>query len=209
MEGPGGYQFVGRTVQMWNRYRQTREFRDGKRWLLRFFDQLRFYPVSAEELLRLREDFPLGKTALQIESATLRLRDYQQFLVANASSIAAFKTRQQAAFDAERERWRAMGRESDNQIEAACESGSLAGNQADALPDGCVAISSPVTGSVWQLKTGVGERAAAGSALIVIESMKMEIAVQSEQTGTVVELRCRRGQPVMAGETLLVLRPGA
>ncbi len=23
MEGPGGYQFVGRTVQMWNRYRQT------------------------------------------------------------------------------------------------------------------------------------------------------------------------------------------
>jgi len=209
MEGPGGYQFVGRTVQMWNRYRQTREFRDGKRWLLRFFDQLRFYPVSAEELLRLREDFPLGKTALQIESATLRLRDYQQFLVANASSIAAFKTRQQAAFDAERERWRAMGRESDNQIEAACESGSLAGNQADALPDGCVAISSPVTGSVWQLKTGVGERAAAGSALIVIESMKMEIAVQSEQTGTVVELRCRRGQPVTAGETLLVLRPGA
>jgi urea carboxylase len=23
MEGPGGYQFVGRTVQMWNRWRQT------------------------------------------------------------------------------------------------------------------------------------------------------------------------------------------
>ena len=30
MEGPGGYQFVGRTVQMWNRYRQTTDFRDGK-----------------------------------------------------------------------------------------------------------------------------------------------------------------------------------
>jgi urea carboxylase len=209
MEGPGGYQFVGRTVQMWNRYRQTREFRDGKRWLLRFFDQLRFYPVSAEELLQLREDFPLGKTALQIEPATLRLRDYQQFLVTNAGSIATFKRRQQAAFDAERERWRALGRESDNQIEAACESDSLAGNRAAALPDGCIAVSSPVTGSVWQLKTGVGERAAAGTALIVIESMKMEIAVQSEHTGTVVELRCRRGQPVMAGETLLVLRPGA
>ena len=27
MEGPGGYQFVGRTVQMWNRYRHTAEFR--------------------------------------------------------------------------------------------------------------------------------------------------------------------------------------
>jgi urea carboxylase len=79
----------------------------------------------------------------------------------------------------------------------------------DAIPEGCIAVSSPVTGSVWQLKARVGERAAAGSALIVIESMKMEINVQSEQSGTVVELRCQRGQPVMAGDTLLVLRPGA
>jgi urea carboxylase len=208
MEGPGGYQFVGRTVQMWNRYRQTPDFRDGKRWLLRFFDQLRFYPVSAEELLRLRDDFPLGKVTLDIQSATLRLRDYQQFLRSHASSIAAFKTRQQAAFDAERERWRAMGRESDNAPELTAESNGNAG-RVDAIPEGCIAVSSPVTGSVWQLKARVGERAAAGSALIVIESMKMEINVQSEQSGTVVELRCQRGQPVMAGDTLLVLRPGA
>jgi urea carboxylase len=207
MEGPGGYQFVGRTVQMWNRYRQTREFRDGKRWLLRFFDQLRFYPVTSEELLRLREEFPLGKAALAIEPATLRLRDYQQFLRANAESIAAFKARQQAAFDAERERWRAMGRESDNHEPA--EAAGTAANHLDTIPDGCIAISSPVTGSVWQLKTSVGERASAGAALIVIESMKMEIAVQAEQPGTIVELRCQRGQAVLAGETLLVLRPGA
>ena len=26
MEGPGGYQFVGRTIQMWNRWRQDRRF---------------------------------------------------------------------------------------------------------------------------------------------------------------------------------------
>jgi urea carboxylase len=58
MEGPGGYQFVGRTVQMWNRYRHTVDFRDGKQWLLRFFDQIRFYPVTAAELEQMREDFP-------------------------------------------------------------------------------------------------------------------------------------------------------
>ncbi|MBP6368305.1 MAG: urea carboxylase, partial [Nitrosomonas sp.] len=45
MEGPGGYQFVGRTIPMWNRYRQTTDFKEGKPWLLRFFDQIRFYPV--------------------------------------------------------------------------------------------------------------------------------------------------------------------
>ena len=47
MEGPGGYQFVGRTLQMWNRYREGADF-NGKPWLLRFFDQIKFYPVSAD-----------------------------------------------------------------------------------------------------------------------------------------------------------------
>ena len=37
MEGPGGYQFVGRTIQMWNRLRSTASFKAGKPWLLRFF----------------------------------------------------------------------------------------------------------------------------------------------------------------------------
>ena len=66
MEGPGGYQFVGRTLQMWNRYRDLEAFH-GKPWLLRFFDQIRFYPVSAEELLKIRRDFPLGRYPLKIE----------------------------------------------------------------------------------------------------------------------------------------------
>ncbi len=206
MEGPGGYQFVGRTVQMWNRYRLTTQFCDGKHWLLRFFDQLRFYPVSAEELLRLRADFPYGKASLRIEPATLRLRDYRQFLAANAGSIAAFKARQQAAFDAERERWRSGGREDDDNAELPVDGAAAATTRINAVPAGCIAISSPVTGSVWQLHTQVGARAEAGAPLIVIEAMKMEIAVQAEQPGTVVELCCQRGQPVSAGETLLILR---
>ena len=66
MEGPGGYQFVGRTVQMWNRYRQTADFKEGKQWLLRFFDQIRFYPVAVDELLQMREDFIEGRFKLRI-----------------------------------------------------------------------------------------------------------------------------------------------
>ncbi len=66
MEGPGGYQFVGRTCQMWNTYRQTADFTDGKPWLLRFFDQIRFYPVPANELLKFRDDFLQGKVKLDV-----------------------------------------------------------------------------------------------------------------------------------------------
>jgi urea carboxylase len=207
MEGPGGYQFVGRTVQMWNRYRQSAEFGQGKRWLLRFFDQLRFHPVSAQELERLRTQFPYGKAPLQIQATTLRLRDYRRFLADNAASISDFKTRQQGAFEAERERWRASGAADHNDGSELSAGTASAARDERLLPAGCVAISSPVTGSVWQLNTAVGERASSGEALLLIEAMKMEIAVQAEQAGTIVELRCQRGQAVTAGETLIVLRP--
>jgi urea carboxylase len=55
-----------------SRYHEVADFA-GKPWLLRFFDQLRFYPVSAEELLEIRRDFPLGRYPLRIEHSTLRL----------------------------------------------------------------------------------------------------------------------------------------
>ena len=111
MEGPGGYQFVGRTIQVWNTYRETKDFTAGKPWLLRFFDQVRFYPVDADELLRLREDFLTGKFQLRVEETTFHLKEYQAFLAENAESIAAFRTHQRAAFAEERERWKAVGQD--------------------------------------------------------------------------------------------------
>ena len=109
MEGPGGYQFVGRTVQMWNRFRTTPEFEPGRPWLLRFFDQIRFTPISGPELLEFRADFAAGRRRLDIEDGVFRLADYRRFLVENADGIKEAKARQQAAFDAERARWEASG----------------------------------------------------------------------------------------------------
>ena len=56
MEGPGGYQFVGRTVPVWNRFGERPALRPETPWLLRFFDRIRWYPVEADELLELRAD---------------------------------------------------------------------------------------------------------------------------------------------------------
>jgi urea carboxylase len=209
LEGPGGYQFVGRTVQMWNRYHETREFKAGKRWLLRFFDQLRFYPVSAEELAKLRDDFPYGKVQLSIEPARLRLREYQRFLAENAASIAAFKARQQAAFDAERGRWQSL---QDRATDVGAESSDSAPNATAeavsiALAAGHVAVSAPVSGSVWRLDAQVGGRVERGATLVMLEAMKTEITVQAERAGTVTQVCCRRGQSVTAGDVLLVLGP--
>ena len=108
MEGPGGYQLFGRTLQMWND-RQTDDFTEGKPWLLRFFDQIRFFQVSHDELTAIREDFPLGRYRLRVEPGVFRLRDHHAFLASIADDAAACKARQLAAFEAERQRWQDAG----------------------------------------------------------------------------------------------------
>ncbi|HVE08698.1 MAG TPA: urea carboxylase, partial [Paraburkholderia sp.] len=208
MEGPGGYQFVGRTVQMWNRYRTTREFEAGKPWLLRFFDEIRFYEVSEAELLELRADFVAGRASLKIEESVFDLGAYNRFLRDEAPSIAAFKTSQQAAFEAERERWRAAGTaeyvgEPGTDANAAAGAGDAS---AQALADGVRAIVADVSGSVWKLLVKQGERVAEGQAVAIVESMKMEVSITALEDGVVETLDCAEGAAVIAGQRLMTVR---
>ena len=200
MEGPGGYQFIGRTCQMWNRYKQTADFVDGKPWLLRFFDQIRFYPVSNAELTKFREDFPQGKVKLKIEETTFRLSDYQQFLADNAGEITAFKTKQQAAFEAERQRWVESGQLN---FSASDESAAVVDEQA--IPAGCVAMPSHIPGNIWKILVEAGATVTEGQPLVILESMKMEVTVVATRAGLLREVRCVEGRPVAAGETLIVI----
>ncbi|PSJ18868.1 urea carboxylase [Nitrosomonas supralitoralis] len=203
MEGPGGYQFVGRTVQMWNRYRQTADFKEGKPWLLRFFDQIRFYPVSERELLALRKDFVTGLFKLRVEETTFSLKRYNQFLQENTRSIREFKTKQQAAFEAERDRWRLSGQAeyvSEESLEKADAQSELD------LPAGACAISSHVTGTVWKLLVREGQHVTAGDSLVVIESMKMEFQVDATVSGTVTQISCKEGGYVSNGQILLMIQ---
>ena len=103
MEGPGGYQFVGRTLQVWNSFQKTREFE--RPWLLRFFDTIRFFPVDEQELAEMREAFPRGGCSPRIEHDSFNLAEHREFLRANADSIEGFRRRRRAAYEAERRAW--------------------------------------------------------------------------------------------------------
>ncbi|HXJ39562.1 MAG TPA: carboxyltransferase domain-containing protein, partial [Bryobacteraceae bacterium] len=203
MEGPGGYQFVGRTLQMWNSWKSTDAFEPGTPWLLRGFDQIRFYPVSAEELLEIRAAFPLGRYPLKVEHTTFGLRGYHEFLKPIEAEAAAFKAHQQAAFEEERERWAASGLASYISEPEPSAGESEADN---AMPEGSLGVPSPITASVWNIAVETGQRVAAGEKLLVLEAMKMEIAVVSPAAGIIEKLMCSPGSLVSAGQPLVALR---
>jgi urea carboxylase len=203
MEGPGGYQFVGRTLQMWNRWLAAAEgtsFSDGKPWLLRFFDQIRFYPVSADELLQIRQDFLHGKYRIKIEDAVFSLRDYNRFLSDEAASIKTFKDSQQAAFEAERDRWAANGI-----LHYSSEYDSTDVAEDLALDGAGHVVSAHIAGNLWQVGVEVGAPVKTGDTLMIIESMKMEIAVTANRDGVVSQILCQPGQTVQAGQPLIVI----
>ncbi|BCD99755.1 urea carboxylase [Marinagarivorans cellulosilyticus] len=197
MEGPGGYQFVGRTLQMWNRYRQTHEF--SQPWLLRFFDQIRFYEVSNEELSKIRRDFPQGRYPITIEEAEFSLADYDTFLADQADSIEGFKHMRQQAFADELSNWHATGQFNFDAPEADSTDNDIT------WPEDAIVVDSSVSGSVWQLEVEKGQTVEAGQTLVILESMKMEIPIYAPTAGVVLEVLPSNGSRVNAGQALVII----
>ena len=202
MEGPGGYQLVGRTLQVWNTFKSTREFEPGTPWLLRFFDQIRFYPVTASALLEMRDAFPHGRFHVTIEPTQFRYQEYQAFVNSIQVEARASKQRQQEAFAEERARWAAAGQATIIDAQEDDDS-SLLG--VPGIPDGCQAVASPLTASVWNIGVEPGQRVQAGERLIVLEAMKTELVVTAPSDGVIRDVVCKQGALVTPGQSLLIL----
>ncbi|GJE18986.1 urea carboxylase [Methylobacterium marchantiae] len=199
MEGPGGYQLFGRTIQIWNTWRMTKEFVPGHPWLLRPFDRIRFFPVSHDELTEARAAFPHGAYPITIEDGTFSYAEHQAELARNAPEITAAKLRQQTAFEAERQRWKDEGLDSFVSDEGAPE------GEADAVPAGHVGVPTTVPGNVWKVVVEEGQSIAAGETVAILESMKMEIAVASPVAGIVREVWVKPGRTLRGGDLVAII----
>jgi len=195
MDSPGGYQLVGRTLPIWNKFLRNGQFGD-EPWLLKFFDQVRFYPVSEEELTAFREAFREGRAGVRIEESEFDFAAYQQFLADNAADIDAFRVRQQQAFSEEVARWQTD--ESDNVMES----------EPHSIPDDAhqgQRVNADLNGNIWKILVEPGQSVKQGDPLIVVEAMKMELMVCAPNDGTVTAIGCQQGRPVGPGDALLWL----
>ena len=201
MDSPGGYQLVGRTLPIWNKFLKNSTFTDEKPWLLRFFDQVRFYPVSEEELTGMREAFREGALQLDIVEEEFDLGAYQGFLDEIAPQMETFRTKQKAAFDKEVALWNETGAHEQSAQETSISVAEVA--------DGCELVSADISGNIWKLLVEPGQKVAAGDTLVVIEAMKMEFAVHAPADGIVEDVHCSEGRIIQAGDALIVIRSDA
>jgi urea carboxylase len=199
MEGPGGYQFIGRTLQMWNRYQKTAEFT--KPWLLRFFDQIRFYEVSSDELKQIRRDFPQGNYPLKIEQTTFSLKKYNDFIDQHQAGIDTFKASRQAAFEAELQHWKDNGLLHFDSEHAALS--TL--DDEEILDDNAIAVDSPMNCNIWKVEVEEGDEIKEGDTLMILEAMKMEIQLMATHSGVVKKIHRTSGSQVNAGDRLIVM----
>ena len=68
-----------------------------------------------------------------------------------------------------------------------------------------IEVEAHITGTIFRIETSVGAQVEEGDALIILESMKMEMPVEVEDPGKVAEIRCEEGQSVSEGDVLVVL----
>jgi urea carboxylase len=198
MESPGGYQLIGRTVPIWGGLRPQSYFDGGIPWLLRFFDRVVWHPVEAAELLDIRADLAAGRRGLDIRPGTFSLAEHERFLAENAASIAAFRARQSAAFEAERQAWEAAGEFADR-AEPVAETAVAPPPQ---LPPGARRVDAPLSSLGWKIEAAPGTRVEAGQPLIVLEAMKMEVVVRAPAPGVVADVLVRPGEQIAAGAPL-------
>ena len=198
MDSPGGYQLVGRTLPIWNKFLKNPVFKDGEPWLLKFFDRVRYYEVSEEELTAQREAFREGRLSLRIEEDYFSLAEHEQFLQENAASITEFKIKQQAAFAKEVALWQA---DEEKQVDAALQVKQSSG---PIEVDGH-AIAADISGNIWKLLVEPGQLVEADQPLLIVEAMKMEFSVYADRAAKVSAIHCSPGKQVNAGDLLLVL----
>ena len=194
MDSPGGYQLVGRTLPIWNKFLKNDAFIDGEPWLLRFFDQVRFYPVEEAELDQLRRDFREGRHKISITEEIFDLGQYNAFLDSIAPELEVFRARQKVAFDQEVAHWAGSGTMAEAVEEAEPEA---------ALEAAGTSVLADISGNVWKIVAKTGDRVQAGDTLMILEAMKMEFAIPAPCEGVVLAFHCKPGSLIDAGDLLV------
>lgn len=66
-------------------------------------------------------------------------------------------------------------------------------------------ITSPMPGTILDIKVNVGDTVASGAVLVILEAMKMENEIMAPVAGKVVSINVNKGASVNSGDVLVVI----
>ena len=205
VESPGGYQLTGLTIPGVDILGSKKDYSLSKPWLFEDFDQLTFYPVSEEEYEKQLAIFESGRYEYDIEHVEFDMAIHNQLLEETKEEVKQVKQKQriaQAKMDKREkellEKWaeeKAAGKMPMDKVEAL-------------LSDpGITKIESPLNANVWKVEVEEGSRVDTETVVVILEAMKLEIAVKAEgMEGRVEKIIARPGESVKAGEPLVLIR---
>lgn len=223
IDSPGGYMIWGMTLPdlCWNTFGRLN---GGKPWFFENFDQIVYYEVDEATLSDLNNQLLLGKLDLKVEEIEFDFGDYDRFLKEiddELQTLNAQKTASTAKLVEEEEQsmaaWLA-------EVDAAKEA-ARSTKQTDVLSDSStVKVTAGMAANVFKINTAKGATVTSDEVLVILEAMKMEIAVRAvgeesdsddeEEKSTVssstsyevLEVIVEEGDVVAPGDTLLLLK---
>ncbi|KAI5920351.1 urea carboxylase [Camillea tinctor] len=209
---PGGYMLVAKTLAVWDTYGLKPNFANGNPWLCEPFDIVTFYEVDVPTFDTLEKQFDAG--IYQIETSGI-LFDVQAELDHETISLATtdvleFQKHQNAAASVLKAREDSLYAEWKKEQEEA-EKERLQENLVNSAEEGVRQVVSNHEAKVWKVEVKEGDMVAELDTLVVLEAMKMEMAVKVDSglKGMIVDrVWVKPGAFVSPGQIILTLREG-
>lgn len=209
VDSPGGYQMTGRTVPCFDYYAQKPGF--NKPWIFRDFDILTYYQVSEQELDRLLGLFRAGKFSFKYEDIEFDMADHNRLLQATTDEVNKIRAKQAKAQEkmtkAENESFERWQKEkAEQQVDESTVEKLLDNPQ-------ITSVEAPVDANVWKVEVKEGDTVGEGSVVVILEAMKLEIAVKTPESALaagatlrVEKLLVKPGDTVIAGGHIALLK---
>ncbi|KAL5322618.1 hypothetical protein ACEPPN_010591 [Leptodophora sp. 'Broadleaf-Isolate-01'] len=202
MDSPGGYQLLGRTVPIWNRWSGVGaevENGRGKAWMFEIFDRISFYEVEEGVLDEAREA-GLGESLVSVEEGVLELEGYEEMVRGLEGEREVMVERRMRAVR-ESGFLEELGRSYRPDPELL---EGFDGNEEAVVGE---VVKSEVAGRCWRCEVSEGDVVEKGRELICIEAMKMEIRICAPTTGKIAKLFVKVGDVLDVGSRIVVISP--
>ncbi|KAF5862369.1 hypothetical protein ETB97_011725 [Aspergillus alliaceus] len=207
VDSPGGYQMTGMTIPGVDILGSKKGYTPDKPWLFEEFDQITFYRVSESEYEKELALFNSGRYEYKWKEVMFDMVEHNKLLRDTKEEVAAIRARQRKA-QAEMDKLEA------ELLERWAKEKAERGVPVDAIESllkdpHILPVEAPLNANIWKVEVKQGEKLDEGQVVVILEAMKLEIAVRTEALAagaTVEKVLVQPGDSIEAGKALVLVR---